>query len=282
MDYFLDNNGKLLKDNEQIYSLNSRIVKYGDGFFETMRVFEGNIPFIGLHWERIIKAKNVLRINLPIEWDFNYFQNQINYLIKQSGYSNARIRLQIYREAEGFYYPENSITNWFAIISEIKSSLYELGTYGIKLVINPEIKNSNDILTEVKSTNSLRYILAAMYGKEHNANDSIILNHRGNICETSNSNIFMIHNNILYTPPFVKNCLDGIMRKKIIGIASKLKIEVSVQEISVEKLLSAEEVFICNTIQGIQWVQEIDGKIFYNKEIAERIIQVLNKELKPL
>jgi len=281
MNYILDNRGKLFKDSEQNHAFNSRIVKYGDGFFETIRVFEGNVPFIDLHWERINKAKNVLRINFPVEWDFKYFQNQINFLIKQSSYSNARIRFQIYREADGYYYPENASIRWFAIISKLDSYQYKLNIKGIKLVINPDIKNSNDILTEIKTTNSIRYILAAMYGKEQNANDSIILNYNGNICETSNSNIFIHYKNVLYTPPVEKNCLDGIMRKRIIGVANKLNIEVCVCEISLERLISAEEIFICNSIQGIQWVEEIESKRFYKKEIAELILGEINKDINP-
>lgn len=282
MDYILDSKGEIFKNIDSNHVLNSRIVKYGDGFFETIRVFEGNIIYINDHWERIYKAKSILRYHFPEEWNFDYFKFQLENLVRKSGYSNARIRLQFYRESEAYYYPDNASLHWFAIISELKSDNFILNTKGIKLVLNPEIKNSCDILTELKTTNSLRYILAAIYGKEHNADDSIILNYKGNICETSNSNIFVVHKNTLITPPFEKNCLDGIMRKKILEAAKLLKINFLIRNISVEELLLAEEIFICNTIIGIQWVSEIEGKTKFNKEYATLLIKQINRNLMKL
>lgn len=282
MDYILNNKGEIFKNEHSNHVLNSRIVKYGDGFFETIRVFDGNIFYISNHWERINKAKKVLRFNFPEEWNFDYFKYQFEKLINKTGYQNARIRIQFYRESDAYYFPNNSSLHWFAIISELSLNQYKLNENGIKLVINLEIRNSYDILTEIKSTNSLRYVLAAIYGKEQNADDSIILNYKGNICETSNSNIFMVYKNTLLTPPYEKNCLDGIMRKKVLEIANLLKIKVSIRDISVEELLLAEEIFICNSISGIQWVSEIEGKQNFNKEYATLLINQINKSLRTL
>jgi branched-subunit amino acid aminotransferase/4-amino-4-deoxychorismate lyase len=48
-----------------------------------------------------------------------------------------------------------------------------------------------------------------------------------------------------------------------------------------ERLISAEEIFLCNSIQGIQWVEEIESKRFYKKEIAEQILGEINKDINP-
>ena len=135
------------------------------------------------------------------------------------------------------------------------------------------LKPKQDLST-VKGVNSIISVLASIYAEENNLDDAILLNSDSHICETTASNIFVVKAGVIYTPPLDSGCVDGIIRKKIIENASVWGYTVEEKDMKSFELIKAEEVFLSNSVKGIQWVQSYKKKK-YEKHISSDIYDKL-------
>ena len=92
-------NGEVLT--EVPMALGNRAMMYGDGLFETIRMFDDQLPFLPLHWERLNRGLQVLGMTVPSNWSVDFFEDEIRKIIQ----GNARIRLNVWRAAGGFFTP---------------------------------------------------------------------------------------------------------------------------------------------------------------------------------
>ena len=141
----------------------------------------------------------------------------------------------------------------------------------------PDMCITPDILSPIKSINAQLYVMAAIYASENNIDDCIITNSTGGAAEGISSNIFFIQKGILYTPSIDQGCVNGVMRKIIIEIAKEAKIPVVECPVYKEELFDADELFLTNVIQGIQWIKGFRKKRYYHK-ISEVLAEMLIKK----
>jgi branched-chain amino acid aminotransferase len=90
------------------------------------------------------------------------------------------------------------------------------------------------------------------------------MNSAGRICESSIANVFVITGEKTFTPPLTEGCVAGVMRRWLI---SNFRIEE--KELAVEDLLSADELFLTNSIQPVRWVEHFRDKTFGNEKVKE-------------
>jgi branched-chain amino acid aminotransferase len=102
------------------------------------------------------------------------------------------------------------------------------------------------------------------------------VNDKTHLIETISSNIFAVKNGVLYTPPVSDGCVNGVMRKKIIEIAAANRIAVYENPIMQSVLLSSDELFLTNTIKGIQWVVAYKQKRYFNN-MSKKLLEKLNE-----
>ena len=106
--------------------------------------------------------------------------------------------------------------------------------------------------------------------KEKSKNNIVLVNEKGFITEAVNANIFIIKNNIIYTPKLSDGCIDGIMRGNIIDIIQKhLDYKVEIKSIKISELLSCDEMFLTNSIIGVQHVSKYKNTNYSKKIISE-------------
>jgi len=275
--YVLVNNN-FVKTNEFNIGLYNRSFKYGDGLFETMRAGSSRVYFFDEHMNRLISSMLTLKMQIP-----ENFKNQIKcglekLLDRNKLYKGARIRLTVYRNEGGFYKPESNNISYLAESTGLKDENYYLNKPGWHIDFFSEMKKPIHILSELKTTNCLIYVLAGIFCIEKHIDDCVILNTNYDICEFSSSNIFLVYKDKIYTPPLSSGCLNGIMRGIIIKLAYKLNFEVIENALSKELLLQADEVFATNAIKGIQWISAYKNKRYYNKT-AQLLINALNKKV---
>src|SRR5690606_33613568 len=101
-------NGVLTNADEKIFSSESRIYKYGDGFFESIKIINRKPALFDLHFERIQRAANFFHLPLHERWTKEYLISNIELLAMKNGWANARCRIVFYRESEGFYAPQKN------------------------------------------------------------------------------------------------------------------------------------------------------------------------------
>jgi len=232
-----------------------RAFVYGDLLFETIRVKDGLICFADKHFKRLLESAKVLKYETDT-LTYDIFIQAITG--KLAGNKNARIRFILYRKSDGFYTPVSNTIKW-----EIEIFPFvEVGKVCERLGVFTEYKKSCQQLSNLKSGNALIYVLAGLYAKQINVDDCLILNEYGRIAEAISSNIFILKDEVLITPPLSEGCVDGVMRKVLLDKAKQHGLEIEEKAIEQHNVMNADEVFLTNAINGIVSVNAFQSKIF--------------------
>jgi branched-chain amino acid aminotransferase len=269
MSYF-NFNGKILAANTSTIGPENRGVRYGDGLFETIKMKEGKLLFEDDHFARLWKGLKVLQFDLPKHFTPESLQEQIVAVAKKNDHmKSARIRLNVFRGDGSLYDAVNLSPNYFIQTWALLENSGELNNNGLVMGIYPDAKKTYDILSNLKHNNYLPYLMGALHAKKEKWNDAIILNSAGRICDTTIANIFIIKDEVIYTPSLTEACVAGVMRNYIIRNSKSTGFELIEKELTQEDVLNADEVFITNTIRNIQWIQSINNKTYSNTVIKK-------------
>jgi branched-subunit amino acid aminotransferase/4-amino-4-deoxychorismate lyase len=261
-------NGSWISENQQSLLVNNRSFLYGDGIFESIRVNKGELLNFEAHLDRIRLGLNTLLIDSPKEFiSSEGLGNECLKVIEKSQYRNARIRINLFREEGGFYSPDGNGLNYTISIFPLDEPAYELNEQGYKAELYQGFKKSMNMLSSVKTCNALLYVLAGVEKNKLGLDEMILLNEKGNLCESISSNIFIVINGAVYTPELSEGPVAGVMRSKIISLLGSEKKKVNETTLRPMDLMRADEVFLSNAIQGIRWVSQI-GKKEYGKEFS--------------
>lgn len=215
---------------------------YGDLIFETMLWEDSKLLYLHEHVARLNHGFYTLKMNAHVthEW----LQNMVAHEIGNK--RNARIRLVANRNANGFYLPDSNEVRFSIEVFDLPQKVTEIQ----KAKVYRENYKPCTPLSNIKSGNALIYVLAAIYAKENQCDDAIILNEYGRVCEATSSNIFLKQQGIYYTPPLSEGCVDGVKRKVWIQELIRQGISVIEQPITLDELTVAEEIWLTNVIQG--------------------------------
>jgi branched-chain amino acid aminotransferase len=275
MKYIL--NGKLI-DEDQI---NLPVEKngsfwYGDGFFEAMKYGDGRIFFLDEHWERINISCSLLKMANPIENETQlaHFARQ---LVQARKDKVSRLKLTLWRNNFQAYLPEDETIQYLMVGFTHEHLDYPLNPTGLKLAIYSENLKSVSKLGNIKSTSAQLYVLATLNTQQLGLDDSIILNTKKHLIETSRSNLFIVMDGVIFTPPLNEGCLDGIMRRILLQVCNEENIPLQQEPITLEMLQKAEEVFTSSSIRGIQWVQQVNEWKYSGQTRSKQLCSLLNK-----
>jgi branched-subunit amino acid aminotransferase/4-amino-4-deoxychorismate lyase len=275
-DKYIILNGHLISIYEPSLAFSNRAFRYGDALFETIRLCNNKLMFLRDHISRIKIGMTVLRMNVPAEFNFENLQEQIFHLLKHNATApNGRVRLTVFRNEGGYYTPETNDISFLVETEEI-SGMYELNQKGLWVDLYSDIKKPINKLSNLKTANALLYVMAGVAKQSMKLDDCLIINELGNICEGVSSNIFIVKNGTIFTSPLSAGCVDGIMRKQIIALASQHKILTFESPITVNTIMNGDEVFLSNSIKGVQWVGQFRQKFFTNK-MAQFFTDKLNE-----
>lgn len=275
MKHLLVHNGELLSNDALIFPASNRAFQYGDALFETIRVVNGKLLFLDDHLERLERGLKFLHMHMPVGLNKDTLSEQVSGLLDENGHTNAaRVRLEIYRMPGGLYTPASDETGYLIQSEAIPQQEFILSK-GLKVDVTDQVIKPLGELSGLKTCNSLYYVLAGIYKKEHELDDTLLLNTRGNIAESISSNLFIYKNSTFYTPPLSDACVAGVMRKQVINLIRNAGFSITEQSIKPEELLAAEEVFLTNAIAGINWVVAYKNKRYFNNQ-SRRLLDLLN------
>ena len=266
-------NGNLV-DSNVVLSSNNRAFKYGDGIFETIKVENLKVVFLEDHYFRLMASMRMLRMEIPMSLTLEFMEEEVLKTVKKNNLNNARVRVSVYRRDGGLYTPKSHKVNFIVEASELVSTFKE--TYVLDLFKDYFINSG--LLSTVKTTNKLINVLASIYADENRIDNCVLLNEKKNVVEAINGNIFIVIGAIVKTPAISDGCVKGVVRKQLIEIISKHP-EYTIEEtqISPFEIQKADEVFITNSIVGVQPVTKYKKKAF---KVA--IGNSLSKNLKDL
>jgi branched-chain amino acid aminotransferase len=221
----------------------------------------------------------ILKMKIPSYFSFDYFLNKISELIyaNQLQDKSARIRITVFRQGSGAYYPSTNEVDFIMEAEELENTYYLLPERGLVVDLFKDTFKPINRLSNLKTGNALIYVLASINSDFLRTDDCFILNEKGHICEATSSNVFAVKGNMVMTPPLTEGCVSGILRNQIKKIAEENKLLFIEKPFTSHTLIDADEVFITNTIQGPQWIRQFQSKIYEKKKITQLFIETLNQ-----
>lgn len=271
--------GKIIDEKETSITFRSRAFRYADGLFETIRIINGKPVFIANHIHRIKKGLESFKITLP---EILLDEEKLIEIIKELALKNAIekggvCRLIVWRDSDGRYMPDTDNSNYLIEITPYPNNLFVLSKSGKSIEIYQEMRKQNNFLSQYKTLNSQLNVMAAVDARNKGLDDNLISNEEGMIIESTNSNVFIVSNGTIYTPPLSDGCVGGTMRMNIINAALELKLSVYESSLNQQHFLMANEILLSNAIVGIDWVNAFKHKRYYST-VASKLIGQLNKD----
>ena len=266
---YINFNGTLVTGDTPIVEAGNRGLRYGDGLFETIKYKNNEFQLLHAHLDRLWKGLNLLNFTLPKLLDKTYLEEELLKLVKKNKHTHARVRLTIIRSNGGLYdavdmHPVFIIESW-----QLQEGFGKINSNGLQLCIYKNALKSCDSFSNIKHNNFLPYVMGALFAKKSKCNDAIILNQHGRICDTTIANIFIIKNDIIYTPALNEGCIKGTIRHLLLENLMKARFEIKETAISQTQLLEADEIFVSNAMTPIKWVAGIDGYSFSNTKTLD-------------
>ena len=280
---YINFNGSLKPVEQPVLPVDNRAFRYGDALFETIRYHKGTPLFFEDHYKRLLGGMDILMMETGSLPTPDKLSKQITSLVvKNAIFKDARIRLTVFRNGAGLYTPETNSVSYLIEASPLDNGFYTYNKKGLLIGVFDKYHKPVLPYSGFKNANSLLNILGSIYKKENNFDDCLILNEKGKIIEALSSNLFWIKNNTVFTPSTASGCVDGIMRKQVIKTITKSGMEIKeTQGTAPEELFHADEVFITNSIQGIQRVVGIGDKRYYSFK-TKKIFTLLTENIRQM
>jgi branched-chain amino acid aminotransferase len=271
-------NGEVVS-NKTPYLTDNRAFRYGDGLFETIRVIDGRPVNLQSHVDRLFQGAKTLSFSIPSHYSLDFFKSEIGKLIGSNNVEGgAKIRLHLYRSGYGTYRSSEDTVRYLITAEEVANNCYTINAEGLSVDVFSEMKKERNILSSLKTANSLLYVMAMNFAKKNKLDEAFILNTNGHIIECSQSNVFLVSNGVLYTPPLSDGCVGGTMRMNLINLAIEKKVTIYESSLTPQNLLAADEIILTNAVQGVQWVGAFRSKRYYNKVARELLAAIIEKE----
>ncbi|KUJ61838.1 aminotransferase class IV [Flavobacteriaceae bacterium CRH] len=272
-------NGNIVAQDNNILTQN-RAFLYGDGVFETLKIINNKILFLEDHYFRLMSSMRVVRMEIPMNFTMEYFEEQVLKLIQEKGLSaSARARITVFRNDGGLYLPKTNEVSFLIHATLLDTTLYALNTASYEVDLYKDFYVTKQLLSSIKTTNKIINVTGSIFAHENGLENCILLNDTKNVVEVLQGNLFMVLGKKLITPPVSEGCLNGVMRKQILALAKKIEgIEVSEDVISPFDLQKADELFLTNVITGIQPISKYRKKEF-TSNVAHLLVQKLNESI---
>lgn len=247
----------------------NRALRYGDGLFETMRLYDGNILNAGLHFERLFSGMHTLQMERPPAFMPDFFTRQISELAARNQHTgNARVRLSVFRGHGDLFHVEtvgpDYIIETFPLGKEIL-----LSEKGISIDVYPDARKSCDAFSNLKSANYLHSVMAGLFAQNNQLDDAFILNAHGRICESAIANIFIIKDAHIFTPPLSEGCVAGTMRRWMLENFSLEGYTLAEKKLTLYDLPEADEIFLTNAVSLIRWVAVFGERKYGNRQVKD-------------
>ena len=239
---------------------------YGDGLFETIRASNGKIFHIKEHMDRLFDSLQQVLIELPMTR--LELTKVVQETLDRNKYKNAIIRLLVTRGDTQSNIQIDSENHPTLVINIRPFTPLPKVAYkkGIRVMLFQERANLiNGLSQRLKSCNYLSNILIKELSDRKNYTEGVVVDPDFGVTEGTTSNIFIVEQGQLKTPPLSPYVLAGITRQVVLDIARDHKIPFTEEQITVNELICADEVFITNSCIEIVPVTQVDSNYIGHK-----------------
>ncbi len=274
MKIYLD--GNLVDSAEAKISVFDHGLLYGDGIFEGIRLYGGNVFRLEEHLERLEYSAKAILLKMP--WTRREISDAVCATCRANGLTDGYIRLVVTRGVgdlglSPWLCPKPSI---FIIADKI--ALYPKEHYekGLEIVtVATRRMNPAALSPAIKSLNYLNNILAKIEARQAGALEAIMLNDQGFVAECTGDNVFIVHKGKIFTPSAQQGALKGITRDAIFDIAKEIGVTIEEHDMTRYDVWNADEVFLTGTGAEVIPVVKLDGREIGNAKPGPVFAKVL-------
>lgn len=269
-------NGQYVTKENATISVYDHGFLYGDGIFEGIRVYNGNIFKCREHLERLYDSAKSIMLDIPLTLE--EMQDAMVETIRRNELRDGYIRLIVSRGAGNLGLDPRRCPQASVIIIVEQLAIYPEEAYrnGLRTVSVSQRRNIPDALNpKIKSLNYLNNILVKIQANLADVGEAIMLNAQGYVAEGSSDNIFIIKKGIVYTPPCYLGALEGITRAAIMELCGKLGYKLKEEPFTLHDVYVADEVFFTGTAAEVIAVREVDGRIIGSGQAGPMTLNLL-------
>ena len=260
-------------------SIHDRALQYGDGVFETLRIVDGKIPMWKYHQQRLTNAQQIL--GLPLDDFFAQWQGLISEHLSDVKTACAKLVISRGEGPRGYKIPPQMSLNWWLTVTDlpVRETKNEF-----KLTLCRHALSRQPRLAGLKHLNRLDQVLArSEWNEQDNFDEGIMFNLDGDVIEGTMSNIFWLKSGQLYTPDLSQEGIDGCVRRWLIdqhaqNSSAVTKAVIIEKYAKLDQLLTADAVFLTNSLMGIQQVSQIDGQTIKQSKAVETLSTEFNRQ----
>lgn len=238
-------NGELVAEEEAMVSALGRGWTVGYGVFETLLALDGNPFALTRHYRRLGNSAGVLDLPIP---DLPTLRQACHELLSANcpGAARARVRITV-GEAPG----EPAVT--------VTATAIDPPAPSAAVVLSPYVRNAYSALAGVKAMSYAENTLALAEARARGADEAILANTGGHLCEGTASNLFVVRAGNVLTPPLASGCLPGVTRELVLEVAQAGGIPCMEADMMPDSLAEADEAFLTSSTRGIQPIHSVEG-----------------------
>ena len=245
--------------------LEERGLQFGDGVYEIIRIYKGNLHLLEPHLTRLYRSMEEIELT-PSFSKAELITLLYDLIAKNNFKENGTLYLQISRGVQSRTHPfsfDTKPTIYGYIAHKERPSLWL--EYGIRAISEPDVRW---LRCDIKSLNLLPNILANTKAQRKGCKEALFVRN-GIVTEGSHSNFFLMKNGTLYTHPANHLILNGIVRQYVISLAHTLNIPVQEELFSIRDVYGADECFFTGTTMEIMPMTHIDGNTIANGQVGK-------------
>lgn len=261
-------NGMLMPDDEVALSPFDLGVANGLGVFETLMAYEGSTPTFDRHYERLKTSAAVMDLAVPVAAEL---ADAIQGVIKANELEDerARVRITLGTGSRPMQSSDDScdIQDYIFITAVPQPERTDIA----ELILVPMRCNERSATSGLKSTSYANYLLAYRHARKEGADEAVMMNTMGQLCECSMANLFVVKDGCVFTPPLSSGCLPGVTRGLVMELCQREGIPVEEVELTEDVLFISEEIFITSSGREVQAAKMVDTSLTGPGPITQRL-----------
>lgn len=267
-------NGEFVDGLQPLLTAEDRSYRYGDGLFESLVAFDGSMPMLPYHYERLRHSCDILLMKLPAHFNFDWLKDTLTILLTKNAFTNARIRIQVSRASGGLYLPPSNQTEVLITCNSIPNNMFEWSS--INATFSP-YRVDMGVLSNLKTTSKIQYVMSALQAQKVGAEECFMFNIKGTLADAVSSNVFIVKDDMIITPALTNGGVNGVLRRYVISVLEN-EYKVVQADVLMNDIDEADEIFLTNAVKGIQSVA-VAGSVVYSDAVTRRIFNKVNESI---
>ena len=260
-------NGRICDEDEAVISIFDHGFLYGEGIYETLRTYNGRLFVYHRHMRRLRNSAEMIDLVIPFtdESLAGHVSDTIG--ATKLDRKEAYVRVLVTRGVGELSYDLKATPkpSWVIIVKPLTEPPSEIYESGCKVALVDVVRNHRKSVNPmIKSNNLMNQALAAQQAFQSGAFDGVMRNHRGELTECATSNLFIVRNEAVLTPPVECGLLPGITRELLFEVGRNASIEVREQVLRDDDLFDADEAFLTSTTRELVPIVAVDERVIGN------------------